>query len=128
MHTQLATCLFLALISTAHAHRPAKPNVVLILADDLDWQDVKCYDIDEPSPFETPNVDPGMAFKADESTRPVALCVSYDSPSCGHPAWVTVVETRSRLGWSVRHFCALSGSCSQDAIQSWYHEFYETQS
>ncbi|MEP4889940.1 MAG: sulfatase [Aliiglaciecola sp.] len=37
--------------------RPHKPNVLLILADDLGWQDVKSYDIDEPSPFETPNID-----------------------------------------------------------------------
>lgn len=48
--------------AAAADERPDKPNVVLILTDDLGWQDVKCYDIDEPSPMETPNID-GFAKK-----------------------------------------------------------------
>lgn len=54
----LAASLFSGVASAASDDgRPEKPNVLLLLADDLGWQDVKCYDIDEPSPMETPNID-----------------------------------------------------------------------
>jgi len=55
--------------------RPPQPNVVLLLADDLGWQDVTCYDIDEPSPMETPNLDAlarrGVMFWQAYSPAPV---------------------------------------------------------
>jgi hypothetical protein len=44
-------------VSSRAADRPEKPNVVLIFTDDLGWQDVKCYDIDDPTPYETPYLD-----------------------------------------------------------------------
>lgn len=56
--------------------RPQKPNVVLILADDLGWQDVGAYDIDEPTPFETPNID-------ELATQGVKFWQAYSpAPSC----------------------------------------------
>lgn len=86
--TALGSCMTTSLF--ADTNRPAKPNVLFILTDDLGWQDVKCYDIDEPSPYETPNIDrlatQGVMFTQAYSPAPTS------SPSRGaimsgrHPA------------------------------------------
>lgn len=70
--------------------RPVKPNVVLILTDDLGWQDVKCYDIDEPSPMETPNIDAfakkGVMFWQGYSPAPTCAPSRCAIMSGNHPA------------------------------------------
>ena len=70
--------------------RPAKPNIVLILTDDLGWQDVKCYDIDEPSPMETPNLDAlakrGVKFWQAYSPAPTCAPSRCAIMSGNHPA------------------------------------------
>ena len=70
--------------------RPAKPNIVLILTDDLGWQDVKCYDIDEPSPVETPNLDAlaekGVMFWQAYSPAPTCAPSRCAIMSGNHPA------------------------------------------
>ncbi|MDA7756745.1 sulfatase [Opitutales bacterium] len=70
--------------------RPSKPNVVLILTDDLGWQDVKCYDIDEPSPMETPNIDSlaerGVKFWQAYSPAPTCAPSRCAIMSGNHPA------------------------------------------
>ncbi len=70
--------------------RPAQPNVVLLLTDDLGWQDVKCYDIDEPSPMETPNIDAlakkGVMFRQGYSPAPTCAPSRCAILSGNHPA------------------------------------------
>jgi arylsulfatase A-like enzyme len=78
------------LLEAATDHRPAKPNVIIILADDLGWQDVKCYDIDEPSPMETPHLDrlatQGVMFWQAYSPAPVCAPSRAAILSGLHPA------------------------------------------
>jgi len=84
------TILLIPLFCFSANKRPDKPNVILILTDDLGWQDVKCYDIDKPNPYETPNIDQlakeGVMFWQGYSPAPTC------SPSRGaiisgkHPA------------------------------------------
>jgi len=69
--------LFQIVPTAAESERPEKPNVVLILTDDLGWQDVKCYDIDKPCPMATPNID-ALAKKG------VMFWQAYSpAPTCG---------------------------------------------
>ena len=70
--------------------RPPKPNIVLILADDLGWQDVGCYDIDEPTPMETPHIDTlatkGVKFWQGYSPAPTCAPTRCAMMSGRHPA------------------------------------------
>ena len=84
-------CILPATLSTAAAtERPAKPNIILLLTDDLGWQDVKCYDIDEPSPMETPNLDAlakrGVLFWQAYSPAPTCAPSRAAILSGDHPA------------------------------------------
>ncbi len=87
----LSSCLVLALATClTAAERPAKPNVILILTDDLGWQDVGCYDIDEPTPMETPHIDAlaskGVQFLQGYSPAPTCAPTRCAIMSGDHPA------------------------------------------
>ena len=79
-----------AVMSASAATRPEQPNVILLLTDDLGWQDVKCYDIDEPSPMETPNIDAlakqGVMFWQAYSPAPTCAPTRCAIMSGNHPA------------------------------------------
>ncbi|MDP4646423.1 MAG: sulfatase [Akkermansiaceae bacterium] len=88
--TSIIGLLALSCFAAADDGRPEKPNVVLILTDDLGWQDVKCYDIDEPSPMETPNLDAlakkGVMFWQAYSPAPTCAPSRCAILSGNHPA------------------------------------------
>ncbi|QDT09667.1 sulfatase [Planctomycetes bacterium K23_9] len=90
--TLCASLIVCGTLSTAMAEipRPAKPNIVLILTDDLGWQDVGCYDVDEPSPYETPNIDQlakeGFKFWQAYSPAPTCAPSRVAILSGNHPA------------------------------------------
>ena len=71
-------------------HSAARPNILLILADDLGWQDVGCYDLDEPTPMETPNIDAlaqkGVLFRQGYSPAPTCAPTRCAIMSGRHPA------------------------------------------
>src|SRR5205809_223940 len=73
----LLTALLLAPLATlpaADGPPPAKPNIVFILADDLGYGDVGCYNKDSKIP--TPNLDrlasEGMRFT--DAHAPTSVC------------------------------------------------------
>ena len=91
--TPLLVLLALSNCIIEHAEameRPVKPNVVLILTDDLGWQDVGCYDIDEPCPFDTPNINrlatQGVQFFQGYSPAPTCSPSRVAILSGKHPA------------------------------------------
>ncbi|WP_139959518.1 sulfatase [Flavicella sediminum] len=97
-YLQLALACSISVVATAqkkssykdlNGNRP-EPNVVLLLTDDLGWQDVKCYDIDQPSPYETPNLDAfaqkGVQFWQAYSPAPTCAPSRCAIMSGTHPA------------------------------------------
>ena len=80
--------LGIALAIPAHAAPP--PNIVLMLIDDLGWQELKCYDIDAPSPADTPNMDAlakrGILFRHAYSPAPSCTPSRCAIMSGNHPA------------------------------------------
>ncbi|NIP85882.1 MAG: sulfatase-like hydrolase/transferase, partial [Planctomycetales bacterium] len=82
--------LGLCAVVPAVADAAPRPNIVLIVTDDLGWQDVKCYDIDAPSPMETPNIDKlasqGVLFWQGYAPAPTCAPTRCAIMSGNHPA------------------------------------------
>lgn len=92
---------FIHAVSATEHPRPEKPNIVLVYTDDLGWQDVGCYDIDEPSPYETPNIDAlarkGVQFWQGYSPAPTCAPSRCAIMSGVHPARAQKTHVRGGL-------------------------------
>ena len=86
----IVACFAASLEAQTQEPQKPKPNVILILTDDLGWQDVKCYDIDDPSPMDTPNLDTfakrGVMFWQAYSPAPTCSPSRCAIMSGNHPA------------------------------------------
>ena len=103
---------------TQNTDRP-EPNVVLLLTDDLGWQDLKVYDIDNPSPYETPNIDAfakeGVQFWQAYSPAPTCAPSRCAIMSGNHPA--RAQKTHVVGGGPPTVY---AGKNSQRIIEPWY--------
>lgn len=95
----------IVLSGTVNAPRPAQPNLLLILADDLGWQDIKVYDLLETavvngfggtSVFETNQMDAlaadGVMFTQAYSPTPVCAPSRVAIMTGKHPARTDVTS------------------------------------
>lgn len=84
VRTKLTTLLLLAVAGSDFAQgtgtnaAPRKPNIVVILADDLGWKDTARYG---STYYETPNIDrpasQGMRFTEGYAANPLCLRVAW---------------------------------------------------
>lgn len=81
---------FLFVFTHLIADSGPRPNIVMILVDDLGWQDVGCYDLDSSCPMETPNIDAlakkGVLFHQGYSPAPTCAPTRCAIMSGRHPA------------------------------------------
>jgi arylsulfatase A-like enzyme len=67
-------CVLLTLLFSSAIRAEFKPNIIIFYVDDLGWQDTNLYNVGEPSPWETPNMqdlaNSGMLFTQGYSPAP----------------------------------------------------------
>ncbi len=73
-----------------------KPNIIIFYVDDLGWQDTTLNDIDEPTPWETPNMmalaKRGMNFTQAYSSAPTCAPSRAGLMSGQHPAKINLTH------------------------------------
>jgi arylsulfatase A-like enzyme len=77
-------------VSALSSSKVSKPNIIIFYVDDLGWQDVQLNDVDEPCPYETPNIvklaESGMNFIQGYSPAPTCAPSRAGIITGQHPA------------------------------------------
>ena len=88
----LVTCLFAAQPAIADE----QPNIVIFYVDDLGWQDIEVNDLDNPCPYETPNIKKlavtGMNFTQAYSPAPTCSPSRAGIITGQHPAKIRLTH------------------------------------
>jgi len=86
--------VFMGVIQLAAAEQP--PNVIIFYVDDLGWQDVQINDVDDPCPYETPNLlklaEAGMTFTQAYSPAPTCSPSRAGIITGQHPAKIKLTH------------------------------------
>jgi len=94
----IALVIFFGVCCTAEATEPASPapNVIIFYVDDLGWQDVELNDLDDPCPYETPNIkklaNSGMNFTQAYSPAPTCSPSRAGIITGQHPAKIKLTH------------------------------------
>ncbi|MFI3291124.1 MAG: sulfatase [Opitutales bacterium] len=92
----LSVIISLSALSLFASDRPSQPNVILILADDLGYQDLNCFDLDDEKIYETPFLDSlakkGVMFTQAYSPAPTCAPSRSAIMSGLHPARTNLVH------------------------------------
>ncbi len=87
-----AACLFIAKPAIADE----QPNIVIFYVDDLGWQDIEVNDLDDPCPYETPNIkklaSAGMNFTQAYSPAPTCSPSRAGIITGQHPAKIRLTH------------------------------------
>lgn len=82
--------------ASAEPEQLVKPNIIIFYVDDLGWQDVQLNELDEPCPYETPNLvklaSQGMSFSQAYSPAPSCSPSRAGIISGQHPAQIDITH------------------------------------
>lgn len=94
--TAFLLCSFFLLGLTQWVTAAESPNVIIFYVDDLGWQDVQFNDVDDPCPFETPNMvklaKSGMVFSQAYSPAPTCSPSRAGIITGQHPAKIKLTH------------------------------------